>query len=119
MPSGGKLGREGTNTRTAIAHPTTRDLEWAAGFLEGEGSFRQDGNSTIVRASQVHKPPVIRLLKMFGGRLVQYKYGKAQPAWHWCTSGKRARGIAMTLYPLMSPKRQQQIKKALNVRRSK
>jgi len=97
---------------------TTRDLEWAAGFLEGEGHFRganKGEGTTRIAVSQVNKEPIDRLVALFGGRAT-FIVRKApnQPVWDWRVSGARARGISMTLYPLMSTLRKQQIKGALS-----
>lgn len=52
---------------------------------------------------------------MFGGTLSVKRYGEAYRAnrtdhWQWRVSGSRGRGVAWTLYRLMSPKRQTQIR---------
>lgn len=106
------FGTESPATKKATVHPTTRDLEWAAGFLEGEGSFdRRTGkkNSGRVQAYQVNFEPIGRLLALFGGAAKKYR----QAGWYWYACGSRARGIMMTLYPLMSARRQEQIRVAL------
>lgn len=93
-----------------------KDLYWAAGFMEGEGAFGYYKGSLELQVAQVHKPPVEKLKELFGGQLrQQIKRDKPhwQPSWHWQPAGKRAAGIMMTVYSLMSPKRQGQIKKAL------
>ena len=100
----------------ASVSPTSRDLEWAAGFLEGEGCFKANNNRCeIIEASQVNPEPLGKLLVLFGGRVRH----KPQPTatsndfWVWVVSGPRARGIMLTLYPLLSVKRQQQVEIAL------
>jgi len=88
-----------------------RDLAWAAGFLEGEGSF--SGRSRV-SASQVQREPLDRLASLFGGTVRERKDRTSRP-WHqqqlhqWDVSGARARGVMLTLYPMMSQRRQQQI----------
>ena len=91
-----------------------RDLGWAAGFLEGEGSFNRRGCERV-SAVQVNKEPVDRLLALFGGATVQYerKHPVWKPTWQWYISGSRARGVMMTLFPLLSHKRQDQIRHAI------
>lgn len=108
----------------AVLHPTGKDLAWAAGFLEGEGCFYLDKTGQkysylTIFANQVNPEPVERLLKLFGGNLYldsnRYKYGlNNKPIWIWKCSGVRARGIAYTLFSLMSNKRKHQILKALS-----
>ena len=114
---GRKPGFELSTTPKATVSPSTKDLYWIAGFLEGEGGFRKGGNSKYsqtVYASQVQKEPLERLQKFLGGSLKpQGKRGTHSSHWRWNAYGNRARGIMMTLYTLMSPRRQEQIKQAL------
>lgn len=110
----------------ATASPTIRDLEWAAGFLEGEGSFTKSAYkiaaenrvaSTVrVTATQMTLEPLERLQRIFGGKVSRVKDRPSHGVgvWHWYTSGVFARGIMMTLYSLLSPRRQAQIRGALD-----
>lgn len=107
---------EHPNTLKAMLVPSVRDIAWAAGFLEGEGSFvgKHGGQSMVVSAVQVNKEPAQRMVDLFGGSLIQfYKKPPDKPIWRWTVAGARARGVAMTMYPLMSAKRQEQIRYAL------
>ena len=102
----------------ATKRPTVRDLEWAAGFLEGEGNFRgaSKGEGTArVRCSQCNREPMDRLVALFGGSLTHIKKRtpNRQDVWQWQLSGARARGVMLTLYTLMSTKRKEQIAGAL------
>lgn len=92
-----------------------RDIAWAAGFLEGEGSFCGRAGCERISAVQVNQEPIQRLVALFGGRVRQYKrnHPNWKPVWNWYASGTRARGIMMTLYPLMSHKRRATIAGAL------
>lgn len=109
-----RRGIENKTTKHAIRRPTMRNLAWAAGFLEGEGSFHQAarGRSTIASAAQVNGEPVQQLMALFGGSAKQYPLRDGL-IWKWSAHGARARGIAMTLFPLMSARRQEQIRHAL------
>ena len=92
------------------------DLEWAAGFLEAEGGFHFSRSKHLnVSAGQVQHEPLLRLQGMFGGSLAQYedKRPNANALYRWSAVHARAAGIAMTLYPLLSPQRQTKIRKAL------
>lgn len=118
---GWKFGTEKRSTLPATATPSLRDLSWVAGFVEGEGSFDKSGGTSRVSVSQVNREPIDRLLSLFGGAAKLYAPRKtaihrSQPnhTWCWYASGSRARGIMMTLYVLMSAKRQGQIRKALS-----
>lgn len=103
-----------------------RDLAWAAGFLEGEGSFsfgsRRDkghpwSGSPNVSACQKQREPLDRLHKMFGGNTpaLYHKRGplKNKDVWHWRVYGERAIGIMYVMYLCMSPRRRHQINNAV------
>lgn len=115
------IGRYFASAKVAKAtkSPTSRDLEWAAGFLEGEGSFlynhnrktlsngrKKDTGTQEVSATQVHtSEPLNKLQALFGGTV----RGE-----DWRVTGPRARGVMMTLYPLVSSRRKEQIRRALS-----
>lgn len=109
-----RLGSEHKSTAMAIRRPSGKMLAWAAGFLGGEGNFRDNATTTVITASQVNREPVQRLLEMFGGSLRFTRNKQWSPTWVWAACGMRARGIAMTLYVFMSAKRQTQIRRALS-----
>lgn len=95
---------------------STLHLAWAAGFIEGEGSFSMTkGQSPKVTAAQVQKEPVERLRRLFGGNVTRRftKGFSSQPIWVWALTARRSIEVMMTLYVLMSPKRQLQIEAAL------
>lgn len=111
--------RGGRNLRPT-QRPTTRALEWASGFLEGEGCFRNTGSTELVEAKQVNREPLERLLALFGGKLLfaSMEYARrrgvrANDIWIWKICGGRARGVMLTLCGLLSAKRRRQIAKAL------
>jgi hypothetical protein len=92
-----------------------RDLYWTAGFIEGEGCF---AGWTGIRVSQVQREPLDRLVHLWGGTITlvpPQRNGLSAKAIHrWQLYGANARGLMMTLYTLMSPRRQEQISKVLN-----
>ncbi len=88
----------------------TTDLYWAAGFLEGEGSFLAHTGCCRVSANQVQRQPLERLAFLFGGSIRYHK----NKIWVWRINGTWARGVMMTLFGLMSFKRKGQIRKALS-----
>jgi hypothetical protein len=97
----------------------TLDLAWAAGFLEGEGSFgTTNGLSRTphVTCPQVQREPLERLQQIFG---LGHIYRREGRIWTWQQSGQHAAAIMMTIYTLMSPWRQEQIEKALEVWRTR
>lgn len=105
----------GANTTPKIS---TLHLAWAAGFLEGEGSFSGGGphGGPAVTAAQVHKEPIDRLLSLFGGSAYQRitKGFSTKPIWVWRLNTKQSAALMMTLYVLMSPKRQGEIASAIH-----
>ena len=93
------------------------DIKWAAGFLEGEGSFELGQHGYRVSAAQVQRDPIDRLKGLFCGTInLRHKPSRVmwKPAYHWQLCGARAVGLMMTLYSLMSPNRKVQIKRCLN-----
>jgi hypothetical protein len=104
---------------------TARQIEWTAGFLEGEGSFgfyrpvRKDRRwrvgSLAIQATQVQKSPLEKLQSLFGGSLIFVSRPHPRKnIWAWCIRGHQAAGVSMTLYSLMSTRRREQIRVALD-----
>ena len=101
-----------------------RELYWAAGFLEGEGWFGYKIQHTKsnyfvgtykINAVQVQREPLERLQRLLGGKiwLIRRQNPKHNDIWSWEQWGVNALGAMYTLYTLMSPKRQDQIKQAI------
>jgi len=99
------------------------ELKWLAGFLEGEGSFIATGprkGQLRVQANQVQLWPLERCVAIIGGNICKTTgRGKSQPQHLWHINGQRAAGAMMSLYILMSPRRQEQIRKALKAWRAR
>ena len=97
-----------------------RDIAWAAGFLEGEGCFALNRKTCCITAAQVQREPLERLLRLFGGKIydIKRKSSKHQDFSRWDLHGPKAAGLMMTLWSLMSPRRRDQIGKALAVWRA-
>lgn len=93
--------------------PEPWELPWAAGFLEGDGSFgeRSDRGAVRVRADQVNPEPLERLQEIFGGSLSSR--GKRTTAgnvvWRWGVAGERAEIVCDALYPYLSGEKREQI----------
>jgi hypothetical protein len=131
-----RLQRAGFTTRRKIGpgefcdpllaptkHPEMKDIYWAAGFYEGEGSYVANKQKTKVTGSgikimQKQKWPLEYMRDFFGGSLCLYtkKSGTkvGQQYWWWTLHGPRARGFIMTIYSLLSPRRQGQIRKVFD-----
>ena len=104
--------------KPATESPNLKEIHWLAGFLEGEGAFgsRNRGQSIKVQVSSTDYEPLQKCLRFFGGRVYgPYKHNKERWSdyWQWITHGPRATGIMMTVLPLLSPRRQEQIDQAL------
>lgn len=107
-----------TKSKSAEDTPTTADIAWAAGFLEGEGHFglnhRKLGRSAsnVVRVTQKQLQPLFRLQRFFGGSVKQARsdgYGE------WRTYGARARGVMLTVFTFMSDNKKRDIVKSMEV----
>lgn len=91
---------------------TVRNLEWAAGFIEGEGCFHwhKRGSRAEIRVAQVQREPLERLQHLFRGHI--YLRKSSRPTWQpvhvWAIYRSSAIGLAMTLYSLLSPRRRSQ-----------
>ena len=115
------LGSTPFNNRTALIDVISpRELAWAAGFLEGEGTFRFNApRNPLVTASQVQREPLDRLQRLFGGQiyLVHNRQMKARgwrPCHRWVLCGSAAAGLGMTVHQMMSPWRRAQIVRMLD-----
>ncbi len=116
-PSGRPYGFTKT-AKAASESPSLKEIHWLAGYLEGEGSFirRKNVDSSVVVVSSTDHEPLAKCLKYFGGQLYgpyQGKKANHRPYWRWHATGPRAVGIAQTAYPLLSPRRQSQIRAVL------
>lgn len=91
------------------------DIAWAAGFLEGEGSFSYAKTTPRVEAPQNQVEPLLRLQKLFGGAIYKSSpTAKNNKISTWSICGKPAAGVMMALWVLMSPWRKVQIEYALS-----
>lgn len=107
----------------ATLHPTSQDIAWAAGIIEGEGSVckaKKCHYGKGIKLSVVQKDPWLlhKLRDLFGGTVglnVANKdgyTGKHNVIPVWRISGSRAFGLMMTIYKFMSPRRQEQFRTA-------
>ncbi len=93
----------------------TADIAWAAGFLEGEGSFGCPRVAPQIQAAQVNREPLERLQRIFGGAIYacRARSPKGRAYFMWNLNGTRAAGVMMTVAGLMSGRRFNQILAAL------
>ena len=112
-----RTGQEHPATPRATTRPQVKDLAWAAGFIEGEGTFttcdRGPRTNLLLKLSvtQVQREPLDRLARYFGGRIRCVDDGRpgCLPRHEWYVTGARARGVTMTLYAWLSPRRRMQV----------
>lgn len=121
------MNRGWTNPRLApTLHPTIVDIAWAAGVYEGEGAVLlrsgkiQYGDSRpIVSVCQKDEWLPQRLQSLFGGGITHYRHKRGNGAgnyyFYWRLAGVRGVGFLMTIYGLLSPRRQGQIREALSL----
>jgi hypothetical protein len=94
-----------------VGHPVMKDIYWAAGIYEGEGSCHYSRRSIEALISQKDRWILEKFKFLFGGSIPPpHKSGCSV----WLLSGARARGFLMTIYSMLSPRRKLQIKKCLN-----
>lgn len=92
-----------------MSDDTAPDIAWAAGFLEGEGYFAPQD----VRAAQVDKEPLERLVALLGGRIYldvrpNSRIGRQQPIHRWSICGTTADECIRRLWPWLSHRRRLQ-----------
>lgn len=90
--------------------PTLIDIAWIAGLYEGEGSASR-GTITI---PQKEREVLDRVQELVGGRVSGPHYRvepSGEPTYQhkWWATGRRGRGIAMTMYFLLSARRRAQL----------
>ncbi len=110
--SHGNLGRR--SPHTAPSEQATRDdIIWAAGIFEGEGYCYSPGRvSERAEVSQKGTWLVTKLCSLFGGKVD----GPVRDnMYNWRVTGARARGFLQSVYGLLSPRRQKQIRKTLAI----
>lgn len=89
-------------------HPNIKDIYWATGIYEGEGTCSKGNRSVQLFICQKDIWILNKLKTLFGGNI-----GKSNHCHQWHIHGARARGFLMTIYCLLSPRRQEQVRKAL------
>jgi len=101
------------------------DLGWIVGFLEGEGCFSLHKPYAHLKlcyfritASQKSKGPLVHLQSLVGGNLYRRKYtAKDYYGWHWAlTKVADVKTLSKLICPLMSKRRQRQIRRAASAR---
>lgn len=107
--------------------PTVKDICWAAGVYEGEGTCRLTSDrrpnrrviqhNIAVNVSQKDDWLCPQLRDLFGGKVRKYNQvvnDKVYEYNRWDVYGPRALGFLETIFVLLSPRRQGQIKVILD-----
>lgn len=104
-----------------VKKPTVKDIYWAAGVWEGEGSVQSKGRSNTVgvTVSQKDRELCDKMAELFGGNVGKYHnkdnvHRKGGDYFVWTVSGARGAGFLMTIYPLLTQRRKVQVKAALD-----
>lgn len=99
---------------------TSRDIHWLAGFLDGEGYFGIRKSTPVIAAAQKDLWPLDKVKELVGGNIYRNmgggckKYGIEPRLINTIhITGKRAVGLMMTLYSLLSPRRQEKIRSVI------
>ena len=98
--------------------PVASDLYWAGGIWEGEGSSQRAGlkkhvGTELVSVSQKDPWILERLRALFGGSVARQKRPNQGVLYRWIITGARARGFLMSIYGIVSPRRQEEIRKVM------
>ena len=105
--------RKGIVARTK--NPIPHDFIWAAGFFEGDGYCGRVNTEQVI-FTQKDLWPLEKLRSLFGGNIVQTSRDAGKRKYYqWNLNGARARGFLQSIYELLSPRRQEQARQALNI----
>ncbi len=91
--------------------PMPHDFIWMAGFFEGDGHPSYARTTEQATLTQKDRWVLDKAQRLFGGKIGG---PFSDRAYYWRVSGARARGFLMSIYELMSPRRQAQIRRVLN-----
>ncbi len=87
---------------------TVKDIVFAAGFYEGDGYCEK--HLDRIRINQKDRWMLDYLRRKFGGSVI---FREGQNAFAWSIHDARARGFMLTIYCLLSPRRQKQIRERI------
>ena len=112
MPKTGYRNPKAARAEDATAY----DIAWAAGFYEGDGNASCT-STEIVTINQKDVWVLNRLCSLFGGHVgLRRNQGFTRGTYYvWKLCGARARGFLQSVYGLLSPRRQAQIRKTLHI----
>lgn len=96
----------------------SENLYWAAGLLEGEGSFQVSSSTStpFISCGMTDLDVLERLQEILGGNLYGPFQGRDhhKPSWTWMLKGRASVSVMELLKPLMGSRRQSQIDHSLS-----
>jgi hypothetical protein len=100
-----------------LSSPTFKEICWAAEFWDGDG-YCAPGARKATQVTVVQKDTWIteHFRSLFGGSVRSYEmgeHGRRRLYSRWTLHGARARGFLLTIFLLVSPRRQEQIRRAI------
>jgi len=97
------------NTKSEHRGQKPINIDWLAGFLDGEGCFLIKGNLPLIKVNSCNYDILCKICDVFGGKI--YNHGKAEgnrrASWSWHLSGQPARDLAKLLLNLLHEKHTQ------------
>ena|ERR1700746_3508465 len=88
-------------------------LIWCAGFFDGEGCVRAQGNQLHVRVSQRERRPLEVFLDLFGGGSIYEnpgtRFGRTYVQLHWCATSSFAGKVLELMLPYLVVKHEQAV----------
>ncbi len=93
---------------------TWAEISWTAGFFEGDGTINQ--KTRTISVGQAHLEPLFRLRNTFGGSIRKRPPDSRNPKgsmYDWYINHKQTRAFIRCVFPLLSPRRQEQLQKTV------
>ena len=93
-----------------------KHIHWIAGFFEGEAYFGLTRTTPHLAVAQLNREPLDKLQILLGGKINTFarkevKGNGGGVYYRWYAYSAKAGGIMMMVYPLLSKRRQFQIRK--------
>jgi hypothetical protein len=102
----------------SIVRDRNIEIAWAAGVLEGEGTFiKRNINSLSVSCEMTDLDVLEKLVSIFGGKIYVAKAerpGHWKKSWRWVAVGPTAERTMTTILPFMMARRSLKIRELLS-----
>lgn len=93
----------------------SEDIAWAAGILEGEGTFHAKGNSPRVFCEMTDEDVLIKLQSIFGGTITKQKLrNNWKQTWRWGVYGSNAQVAMELIRPYLLSRRSARVDEILS-----